>query len=231
MTEKLKSGDLNAGHRQRLITRFMKGGFATMPEHEKLELMLFAAIARRDVKPLAKKLILRFGSLAAVLDAEAVELMEVEGVGERTAFQLRLYREAVALYLEQGQLARERICTGEVAADFARVKLGGSRSENFMAIFLDNRYRLIDYEVTQGTVNRAVVYPRNVAKRALELSASAVVITHNHPGGETQPSDEDIKVTLLVRDALKAVEVRLLDHLVVAKSGYTSLAAMGVLDE
>lgn len=225
------SENLNAGHRQRLYDRFMAAGFSGMSEHEILELLLFAAIPRRDVKPLAKRLLLHFGTLPAVLDAEEGELLKHSGVGMRTVVQLKLYREVVTLYVGQTRLKRETLSSGRSVAEFARVKLGGSRYENFMVIYLNTQNKLISFDVTEGTVNRATVYPRNIARRALELHASAVILAHNHPGGSAQPSSEDIAVTGIIFRALNAVEVRLIDHIVVTPSDYVSLRAMGVLED
>lgn len=147
------------------LTVFRHPVSAEWRNHEILELILFSAIPRRDVKPLAKKLLLRFGSVAAVLDAEKNELLNIAGIGERTVAQLRLYREIVTLYVGQTKVKRETLNSGRAVADFARVKLGGSRYENFMVVFLNTQNKLIDFDVTQGTVNRATVYPRNIAKR------------------------------------------------------------------
>lgn len=230
MNDGFNADNLNAGHRQRMFNRFSVSGFNGMAEHEILELILFTAIPRRDVKPLAKKLLLRFGSVAAVLDAEKTELLKLPGIGERTATQLKLYREIVTLYVGQTKIKRETLNSGRAVADFARVKLGGSRYENFMVLFLNTQNKLIDFDVTQGTVNRATVYPRNIAKRALELHADAVILAHNHPGGNAMPSAEDIAITGVIKEALNAVEVRLIDHIVVTPSDYLSLQAMGVMD-
>ncbi len=224
----LKSDNLNSGHRQRMYSRFAGSAFSGMAEHEILELLLFTAIPRRDVKPLAKHLLLRFGSVAAVLDAEPAELLKISGVGEKTVTQLKLYREVVTLYMGQTRLRRERLTSGKSVADFARAKLGGSRYENFMVMYLNTRNELIDFDVVSGTVNRATVYPRNIARRGIELHASAVILAHNHPGGSAQPSPEDIEVTGVINEALKLVEIRLIDHIVVTPTDYVSLLAMGV---
>lgn len=230
MNSKLNADNLNAGHRQRLFNRFSESGFRGMADHEILELILFSVILRRDVKPLAKNLLLRFGSVAAVLDAEKSELLKISGVGERVAAQLKLFREIVTLYAKQTRLEGKPLNSGRAVADFARAKIGSSPYENFLVIFLNNQNKLIDCDVTPGTVNRAAVYPRNIAKRALELHACAVILAHNHPGGSVAPSAEDVAVTNVIGKALSAVEVKLIDHVVVTTSDYASMRAMGAVN-
>lgn len=221
--------NLNSGHRQRVIDRFMQSGLDSMADYEKLELMLFASIQRRDVKPLAKQLLLKLGSLAGVLDADPADLLKIKGVGERTVAQLKLYRALLPVYLEQEKLSRETLNSGPAVADFVRLKLGGSRLESCMIIYLNNQNKLICYDVSHGTVDRAAVYPRNVAKRALELGASAVIMAHNHPGGDAYPSNDDAAITKLVADALKNLDIRVLDHVVVTAHEFVSMAAMGLV--
>ncbi|MEA4862181.1 MAG: RadC family protein [Victivallaceae bacterium] len=221
--------DLNRGHRQRLLERFMRSGLEPMPDYERLELLLFAAIPRRDVKPLAKRLLLAFRNLRGVLDAPPEELLKISGVGERTMMQLKLYRALLPVYLEQGPLAKEALTSGAAVADFARLKLAAGRIEQSMVIYLDNQNKLICYDVTAGTVDRAAIYPRNIAKRVLELNASAVILSHSHPGGDCYPSDDDIRVTRLVADAVKNLDARVLDHVIVSAERYVSLAAMRML--
>ena len=229
MSGKFSADNLNGGHRQRLIGRFMSGGFDHMPDYEKLELMLFTAIPRRDVKPMAKLLLLHFGSLPAVLDAEPEELTAIPGIGDHAAFILKLFRAVVPEYLEQQILRREQFNSAAEVADFAKAKLGGSKIEYTMCLYLNSQNRLIDYDILSGTVDRTAVYPRNIAKHALETSAVTVIMAHNHPGGNVCPSEEDLRVTKLVRNALQAVEVTLLDHIIVSQADFISISQMSEL--
>ncbi|MDD4818244.1 MAG: DNA repair protein RadC [Victivallaceae bacterium] len=221
--------DLNAGHRRRLWKRFSDSGVSALADHEKLELLLFSAIIRRDVKPLAKRLLLRFGSLARVLDAEKKELMSVEGVGERAADVIRFSRELMTSYLEQKTVTAECIASGAAAADFVRLKLGGARFESIMVLYLDSQNKLLCCDVANGTVDRAAIYPRNIAKRALEVGATAMILAHNHPSGDCFPSEEDINVTRLLAATVANLDIRVLDHLIVTPAAFSSLAAMGLL--
>lgn len=229
MSEKLTPESLSSGHRQRLIARFMSGGFEHMPDYEKLELMLFTAIPRRDVKPIAKQLLIRFGTLHKVLDAEVSELESVAGVGSYTIFVLKLFRSIVPLYLEQKNLRQEQFNAGEDVAVFARAKLAGGKLEQLMCIYLNSQNQLIEYEISVGTVDYTAVYPRNVVKRALDLGAVSVIMAHNHPSGSVCPSEEDIRLTNQVEKALATVDIRLLDHIIVCPYEHTSLAKMGVV--
>ena len=221
--------DLNSGHRQRLWKRFSASGIDALADHEKLELLLFSAILRRDVKPIAKRLLLKFGSLAKVLDAEPKELMTVEGVGERAAAVIRFSRGLLTCYMEQKTIQKEAISSGAAAADFVRLKLGGARFESTMVLYLDNQNKLLCCDVARGTVDRAAIYPRNIVKRALEVGSTGVILAHNHPSGDCFPSDEDIKITRLVAAAAANLDIRVLDHLIVTPEAFVSLAAMGLL--
>ena len=190
------------GHRDRLRERALAGGLAALPDYEVLELQLFRSIPRGDVKPLAKQLLARFGSLAGVLGATVDELKTVKGVGDTLALDLKLLHETA--------LAHE-----------AR--------EQFRVLFLDKKNQLIADEVMgRGTVDHAPVYPREVMRRALELSASAVILVHNHPSGDPTPSAADIDMTRQVVDAGRSLRIAVHDHLIAARDGVASLKALGL---
>lgn len=220
-----------AGHRQRLRSRFYNSGLSSLLDYEKLELLLTYAIPRKDVKPLAKLLLERFGSLAQVLDASREELAEVDGIGDHAAGMLRVIRELCNSYLEQKTLNADVVASPEAVINFARMKLGGAKRESFMVMYLNSQNHVLDYEISEGTVDRSVVYPRNLVESCFRLGAVAVIMLHNHPSGVCVPSNEDLHLTRSVQSTLKAVNIRLLDHLIVSSVSFYSLARHGILDE
>lgn len=210
--------------------RFKRAGAEALADYELLELLLFYAIPRRDVKAQAKALLRRFGSLAGVLRAREEELQEVEGVGPSASLLLRLVRELGAKALEGELKGREVLDAPDRVVAFARMKFGLDMQERFAVLYLNVKNELIDLEVLQkGTVQRAVVYPRQVAEGALRRGASGVILVHNHPSGHPEPSPEDRAFTLQIAKALEPLEVRLLDHLIVTSSGYFSFKEEGLL--
>ena len=218
------------GHRARLRERFLSGGGDALADYELLELLLFQAIPRQDTKPVAKALMHRFGTYAAVLRAETAELGAVEGVGEAAVVALKTV--AVAA----GRLAREEVIDLPVLSswdrvvDYLRVQMAHQKTESFRILFLDTKNRLIaDEEQQRGTVNHTPLYPREVMKRALDLAASAVILVHNHPSGDPSPSKADIDLTREVRDLGAGMGVVVHDHVIVARSGHSSFRSMGLL--
>ncbi len=217
------------GHRQRLKSRFLGEGGDSLPDYEILELLLFYAISRRDVKPLAKALIDRFGTLAAVLSAAPERLMEIEGVKESTVVLLRAARQAGL------RLAREDVGTKpvfgswEAVVSYCRAAMAYDDTERFRVLFLDRKNAIIADEVQQkGTVDHTPVYPREVVKRALELGATALILVHNHPSGDPEPSRADIEMTREVQAAAEALGISLHDHVVVGRSGSASFKSLGL---
>ncbi len=219
-----------AGHRQRLRERFVKGGADTLPDYEMLELLLFQAVSRRDTKPLAKRLLKHFGSFNEVISAEAAALKEVEGVGEAVVVSLKMVQ-AAAL-----RLSREEIMDRPVLGNwnklvaYCRASMGFEKTERFRILFLNRHNVLIADEVQQtGTVDHTPVYPREVIKRALELGATALVMVHNHPSGDPTPSKADIDMTNEVKDAGSKLGITLHDHLIMTKAGHSSFKDLGLL--
>ena len=216
------------GHRQRLKSRFATHGLDGLQDYEVLELLLGYAIPRRDVKPLAKRLLRNFGTLKRVLDAPADRLQEIDGVGMHSALLLKLCRELLILYLEAPDLERQTVTSPEQIADLCRARLEGLPEEQFLVLFLDNRHRLIQSKVIhRGTVDMSVVYPREVLSQALKYRAAAILVAHNHPGGSLTPSVEDVRITAELQKAAAVLGVRLLDHLIVAESRVVSLKESG----
>jgi DNA repair protein RadC len=220
----------HGGHRERLRDRARTGGLAALPDYELLELYLFRSIPRADTKALAKRLIARFGSLSGVWSASLEELCTVKGVGEQVALDLRLAHEA-AVRLTRDPVARRTVISSwNALLAYVRVALAHAPREQFRVLFLDRKNQLIADEVmNHGTVDHAPVYPREIVRRALELSSSAVILVHNHPSGDPTPSAADVEMTRLVVEAARSLNIAVHDHLVVARDGVASLKALGLM--
>ncbi len=209
----------NSGHRSRLRRRFLDNGLGALHDHEALELLLTYAIPRRDVKPLAKALLREFGSFDAVFDATEYELGRVPGIGENAAALILLNKAICIHYLAQKlkpSATDDALTEPRRIADFVRMKIGGNGKETLLAIFLNKRKIPVGFYSLPGTVDRAIVYPREILQRALELKATAVVLAHNHPSGICEPSGDDEVFTRQVREALTAAGVEFVDHLIVS---------------
>ena len=218
-----------AGHRDRLRERALSGGLAALPDYELLELFLFRSIPKKDVKPLAKQLLARFGSLSAVLGATPEELRTVKGVGETVALDLKLLHEASVRAAREQVAKRPVISSWSALMAYVKTALAHEAREQFRVLFLDKKNQLIADEVmNRGTVDHAPVYPREVVRRALELSASAVILVHNHPSGDPTPSAADVEMTRKVVEAGRPLRVAVHDHLVVGREGVASLKALGL---
>jgi DNA repair protein RadC len=218
------------GHRDRLRLRARRGGLEALPDYELLELFLYRSIPRADVKPLAKTLLARFGGLSAVLSAPIGDLRTVPGVGEQVALDLKLMQEA-ALRMGRETLARRPLISSWSALmAYVRTALAHEPREQFRVLFLDKKNQLIADELLgRGTVDHAPVYPREVARRTLELSASAIILVHNHPSGDPTPSSADIDMTRQIVQATRALNVAVHDHLVVGRDGTASFKALGLI--
>ncbi len=217
------------GHRDRLRERARKGGLAALPDYELLEVYLFRSIPMRDVKPLAKALLARFGSLSGVLAASAFDLRGVAGVGENTALDLMLLHEVNLRVGREAITKRTVISSWSQLLSYVRVALANEPREQFRVIFLDRKNQLIADEVmNRGTVDHAPVYPREVVRRALELSSSSIILVHNHPSGDPTPSAADVEMTRHVVEAGRPLRVAVHDHLVVGREGVASLKSLGL---
>ncbi len=218
------------GHRARLTERFRAGGGETLPDYELLELILFQALPRRDTKPLAKELLKRFGSFSAVLAAPEERLREVEGVGDKVALHLKLIQAAAARYARDAVRDRPLLSSWQAVIDYCRAAMAYAEREQFRILFLDKKNGLIADEVQQtGTVDHTPVYPREVVKRALELSATALILVHNHPSGDPQPSRADIDMTARIVDIAKPLGIVIHDHIIVGSGGHASFKALGLI--
>lgn len=219
-----------ADHRKRLRSRFMQGGATAMPDYEMLELVLFRAIPRRDVKPLARALLERFGDFNAVVSAPAERLAEVKGVGDAVICELKIVEAAAHRLARARVLRRTVVSSWDALVDYCHTTMAHRETEQFRVLFLDRKNVLIaDEEQARGTVDHVPVYPREVVKRALELNASAMILVHNHPSGDPTPSEADIAMTAQVEAAAQALGIELHDHLIVGKSRELSFRAAGYL--
>lgn len=227
--EKAKA-DHAAGHRERLRARFKKAGVDGVQDYELLELILFRAIPRRDVKPLAKDLIAKFGGFPQTLAAPVERLMEVKGVSENVAQELKIVQ-AAAIKLSQARiLKRPVISSWDALLSYCRAAMADEKTEMFRILFLDKKNILIADEVQQrGTVDHTPVYPREVVKRALEHGASAIILVHNHPSGDPTPSRADIDMTNQIVKAAAALSIRVHDHLVIGHDNHASFKTLGLL--
>lgn len=218
------------GHRERLRARFREAGAAALADYELLELVLFRAIPRRDVKPIAKALVDRFGSFAEVVAAPAGLLEEVAGVTASVVTELKIV-EAAAHRIARGQVKRRPVLASWSAViEYCRTAMAFAEREQVRVLFLDKRNQLIADEIVQtGTVDHAPVYPREVIKRALEVSASALVLCHNHPSGDPTPSRADIDMTRRIIDMAKPLGIEVHDHIIVGKDGHASLKGLRLI--
>lgn len=215
------------GHRERLKERFKTHSETALADYELLELMLFRAIPRKDVKPIAKALLERFGTFAEVLSAPLPRLMDINGIGEAVALEIKIYEAAAKRFSRSMIRQKKSFKSIEEIADYCCSAIGYSEIEQFLIIFLDKNNALIADEIQQrGTVDHTPVYPREIVKRALELSATALVLAHNHPSGVTQPSHADIALTKEIDHICHSLGILVHDHLIVGKSGYNSLKAL-----
>ena len=217
-------------HRKRLRERFLIGGGAAVADYEMLELVLFRAIPRQDVKPLARNLLDTFGDFSAVLSAPQDRLLKVPGVGHAVLTELKIV-EAAAHRLAQSRVMDRPVISGwQALVDYCRTTMSRAETEQFRILFLDRKNKLIaDEPQAKGTVDHVPVYPREVVKRALELNASALILVHNHPSGDPSPSEADINVTRQIEEAAKALSIILHDHLIIGAVEEFSFRSAGYL--
>ncbi|MCA0908169.1 MULTISPECIES: DNA repair protein RadC [Ruegeria] len=217
-------------HRKRLRERFMTGGSAAMPDYELLELVLFRSIPRQDVKPLARALMDTFGDFNRVLTAPEERLRQIKGVGDTVVTDLKIL-EACAHRMARARVMQRHVISGwDALLDYCHTTMAHREIEQFRVFYLDRKNVMIaDEEQAKGTVDHVPVYPREVAKRALELNASALILVHNHPSGDPTPSQSDIDMTNRIQDACSALGLTLHDHLIIGKSTELSFRSEGYL--
>lgn len=228
----VKSESHYAGHRARLRERFLKSGVHGFADYEVVELLLTLAIPRMDVKKPAKRLIKAFGNLKGILDAPVEELRKVDGIGPVTPAALKIIRAAATLYLQQHTEDREILSDAANLGDFWRMKIGGLTNEVFQVGYLDSAHRLLrdGFEtLAEGIIDRANVYPRRMVESALRRGAAALVLAHNHPNGDVHPSEQDKLLTRALVLAAEAVQVKIVDHLIVSTDEVFSFRKAGLL--
>ncbi len=220
------------GHRQRLRERFLKSGLEGFADYEVVELLLTLAIPRSNVKNSAKRLIARFGNLRGILDTPVEELQAVNGIGSVAPVALKIIRAAATLYLQQSAEGTNLAADHESLATFWRMRIGANPNEAFEVAYLDSGRRLLRDGVErleEGTIDRAVVYPRRVVESALRRGAAAVVLAHNHPNGDVTPSEQDKLLTRALVMAAETVQLKILDHLIVSPDEAYSFKKAGLL--
>ena len=218
------------GHRDRLRARFRESGANALADYEILELLLFRLIPRRDTKPIAKALIERFGSLGGVFGAPAELLQEVPGIGETVAFDLKLMSALAQRSLKSSLKDRPILGSWSSVIDYCNAAMAHETREQFRILFLDKRNKLIADEIQGiGTIDHTPVYPREVIKRALELSATAIILVHNHPSGDPTPSRADIDMTHMIINSAKPLGITVHDHIIIGKDGYVSFKGLKLI--
>lgn len=215
------------GHRDRLRERFMTNGAASLQDYELLELILFRILPRRDTKPIAKAMLERFGSFSEALGAPAHLLEEIDGLGSTAITDLKVILAAAQRIGRDAIHERPILASWTAVIEYCKAQMAYESKEQFRILFLDKKNRLIADEVQQvGTVDHTPVYPREVIKRSLELSATALILVHNHPSGDPQPSTADIQMTRQIADIAKPLGIVVHDHIIVGRTGHASLKGM-----
>ncbi|MBU2957300.1 DNA repair protein RadC [Paracoccus sp. 1_MG-2023] len=219
-----------ADHRARLRDRFMQGGAQAMPDYELLELVLFRAIPRQDVKPLARRLIETFGDFNRVLSAPPARLTALNGVGPAVVTELKIVEAAAQRLARAKVINRPLLSSWEALLDYCHTAMAHREVEQFRVLYLDRKNVLVaDEEQARGTVDHVPVYPREIIRRALELNASALILVHNHPSGDPTPSDQDITMTAKIAQAADSMGITIHDHLIIGKSRELSFRSEGLL--
>ena len=218
------------GHRERLRARFLKAGADAVADYELLELVLFGAIPQKDLKPLAKELLATFGSFAEAISAPVERLEKIDGLGPASIVQLKAVQ-AAATRLTRGEIRRRPVLSSWSAVlDYCRTSMAFAEKELFRILFLDKRNQMIADEVQQtGTVDHTPIYPREVVKRALELSATAIILVHNHPSGDPTPSRADVQMTQAIIEVARPLGIAVHDHIIVGKDGHASFRGLKLI--
>lgn len=218
------------GHRERLRQRFVSGGSEALPDYELLELLLFRSLPRRDTKPIAKALIEKFGSFAEVISATPERLNEVKGIGDSVVIDLKLVQAAAVRLSLSSVLDKTALHSWSQLINYCRASMAYKTTEQFRILFLDKKNYLIADEIQgQGTVDHTPVYVREVIKRTLELSASSIILVHNHPSGDVTPSRADIDMTNKIIEAAEKLNIIVHDHIIVGRDGHASFRSLELI--
>jgi DNA repair protein RadC len=226
-TSRLSIENTAGGHRTRLLERFARSGLSAFHDHEIIELLLTYAIPRKDTKKIAKDLLQQYKTVGTIINTPPDQLMEVDGIGERSALLISLLKEIMALCLREKYEKQSAIAHRRDVEEYLRFHFGHRRDEYVAALYLDNANHVLETTIlATGTVNQCTVYPRNVVERALRCGAASVIIAHNHPGGGLKPSDADWLITKRLCAIGKLLEIPLLDHILITKEDVMSLRAL-----
>lgn len=219
-----------AGHRARLRQRLLEGGPEALADYEVLEYLLFSAQARGDTKPLAKDLLARFGSLGAVLDADPKALLQVKGLGEAGIGALKIAALAARRMARSEVRQKPVLGSWQALLDYLAIDMAHLTIERVRVLYLDSRNRLVhDHLASEGTIDEAAVHPREVIRRGLDLGATALILVHNHPSGNPEPSRADIQITQRIAEAGRLLGIVVHDHVIVGREGHVSLKAKGLI--
>lgn len=221
----------NTGHRKRLKDKFKKSCFAGFNDYEILELLLFYSIPYRDTKPVAKRLIKQFGSLSKVIDADIDELKNIKGMGESTSLFLNLLRELMKKYsTDKITIDKKSLTKMTKLIEYLQIQLGNKKNEVLFVILFNAKNEILaTMQLCEGTVTRTAVFPRKIVEKALKKRATSIIIAHNHPDGVAEPSDDDVKITQEIKNALALVEISLQDHIIISDKDYYSFNRSGML--
>lgn len=231
MSEPLKKEEPHyKGHRQRLRKRFIENGAEALQDYELLELVLFTAIPQKDVKPLAKDLLKKFGSISSLMNAPLEELTKIDGIKDNTAAALKSMTALAQRGLRNELMSKPILSSWARLMDYCISTMAHETREHFRILFLNKKNEMIADEIqSSGTVDNTTAYPREIMKRALELGATAIILVHNHPSGDSAPSSVDIEMTKLIIRAAEPFEIKVHDHIIVSKNGYTSFKNLGLI--
>ena len=219
-----------AGHRARLRKRLLDGGSEALADHELIEYLLMTAIPRKDMKPLAKALLKRFGGLAGVLNAEPAALAQENGMGAASTAALKIVALATRRLARTGLQEQPVLASWQVLIDYLTIDMAHLRHERVRVLYLDTKNRLIlDDQLSDGTLDEAAIHPREVVKKALDLGASALILVHNHPSGSPEPSRADVQITNKIAEAGRLLGITVHDHVIIGKEGHVSLKAKGLI--
>ncbi|MBN1382978.1 MAG: DNA repair protein RadC [Deltaproteobacteria bacterium] len=217
-------------HRQRLKKKYIDAGIDAFHDYESLELLLSYAIPRKDIKPLAKNLLTAFGSIKGVMDADITDLKQIRGIGLHTALLIKIVKDILKLYLKDRAKDSPQISSTSDLLNYLKIAMGGLKDEQFRVIYLDSQNKIIDIEILQeGIVNQAVVYPRKVVENALKQKASALILVHNHPSGFLKPSEADIRLTKIIKETAKMLDILIHDHIIIGENRFFSFREDGIL--
>ena len=220
----------SAGHRARLRVRLLTGGAEALADYEIVEYLLMTAIPRKDMKPLAKALLDRFGGLAGVLNADPAALAQHAGMGETSAAALKIVALAARRLARTGMQDRPVLGSWQGLIDYLTIDMAHLRHERVRVLYLDTKnHLLLDDKVSDGTLDEAAIHPREVVKKALDLGASALILVHNHPSGSPEPSRADVQITNKIAEAGRLLGITVHDHVIIGKEGHVSLKAKGLI--